>query len=100
MSIEEDGPRGPTHHNGQPVLHATYISGGHWQLNISNPELTVWEAPDPARPFGRGFRPPRIPGPFDQGYEVTIDSLGTAIDEASDSRLPLSLDFYKDSFVI
>ncbi len=91
VSIESDGLRGTTRHTGQPAVRATYVSGGFWLLNISNPELTAFEAPDPSQPFGLGFRPPRIPGPFERGYEVTIDAQGRATEEVGDSSLPLFL---------
>lgn len=91
VSIEEDNLRGTTRHTGQPVVRATYVSGGEWSLNITNPELMSTEIPSPGRPFGPGFRPPRIPDPFDQGYAVAIDSLGKSLEESGDAPLPLCL---------
>ena len=89
--IEEETLQGTTRHTGQPVVRATYVSGGEWSLNITNPELMSTETPSPGSPFGPGFRPPRIPNPFDRGYEVTIDSQGRSLEEAGDAPLPLFL---------
>ncbi len=91
VEIEEDGLRGLTRHTGQPVVHATYISGGDWSLQISPPELAAFEVPSPGRPWGAGFRPPRISGPFSEGYEVTIAPDGRVIDETGRTKLPLFL---------
>ncbi len=91
VSIEEDGLHGTTRHTGHPNVRATYVSGGFWALQISNPQLMSSEIPSPSQPFGRGFRPPRIPGPFARGYEVTIDAVGQATEESGDGTLPLFL---------
>ncbi len=91
VAIEEDGLHGTTRHTGQLSVRATYVSGGFWALQISNPQLMSSEVPSPNQPFGRGFRPPRIPGPFERGYEVTIDAQGQATEESGDGTLPLFL---------
>ena len=89
VSIEEDGLHGTTRYTGRPNVRATYVSGGLWALNISNPQLTESEVPSPSQPFGRRLGPPRIPGPFEGGYEVTIDAQGQATEESGDGTLPL-----------
>ena len=88
VSIEEDGLHGTTRHTGQPIVRATYVSGGSWALHISNPQLMSVEIPSP---FGRRLGPPRIPSPFERGYEVTLDPKGRVTEESGDGSLPLFL---------
>ena len=88
VSIEEDGLQGTTRHTGQPSVRVTYVSGGQWALSISNPHLMATEISGSS---GRIPRPPRIPSPFERGYEVTIDSQGRLVDESGEGSLPLFL---------
>lgn len=90
VSIQENGLRGVTRHTGQPVVQATYISGGDWELKMQNSELSTFEIPSSTAPF-RGMRPPQIPGPFEGEYTATISARGRLIDEQGESPLPLYL---------
>lgn len=90
VSIQENGLQGGTRHTGQPVVQATYISGGDWELKMRNSELSTFDIPSSTAPF-RGMRPPRIPGPFEGEYTATISARGRLIDEQGESPLPLYL---------
>lgn len=91
VSIEESGPSSTIRYTGSPTVQATYLSGQQWQLEIRNARLQSIEDPSPNRPFGRGFDPPSIPGPFARAEEVTIDAFGNLVEETVVAPLPLTL---------